>query len=150
MNSLFDLLENPESTASIASAILYCDGGSRGNPGPSGSGAVLFDEEGREIARTGEFSGTQTNNFAEYRGLILGLELALAKNISHLQVRLDSQLIVRQMNGQYKVKNAGLKPLFEKSKQLEISFSGITFIHVPRDQNKVADSIANQYMDRRT
>ncbi len=129
-------------------ASLFCDGGSRGNPGIAGGGAVLYDERKKKIARDGIFCGIATNNVAEYSGLLCGMNLALKHEITELNVFLDSKLIVEQMNGKWKVKNVGLKPLFERAKMLADQFQKVSFAHIPREKNKVADGIANEVMDR--
>lgn len=126
---------------------MMSDGGSRGNPGTAGGGAVLYDEKKKEIAREGVFCGIQTNNFAEYEGMICGLNLALKNDITHLEVYMDSKLIVEQMNGNWKVKNANIKPLFERAKSIAEQFEEISYYHVRREKNTVADSIANEVMD---
>lgn len=129
--------------------IIFCDGGSRGNPGISGSGAVLYDESQVEIDRIGKFTGRhQTNNFAEYTSLIIGMEMALKQEITHLAVFMDSKLVIEQMKGNWKVKNANIRPLFEKAKDLEPQFIKVLFQYIPREKNTVADEIANEVMDR--
>ncbi len=128
-------------------AFLSSDGGSRGNPGPAAGAAVLWDENKKEIALEGVFCGTQTNNFAEYAGLILGLQLALQQKITDLEVFLDSKLLVEQMNGNFKAKNPNLRPSFEKAKLLAGKFHSVKFRHVLRAKNKVADFIVNEVLD---
>ncbi len=147
MNTLFDNMDSKASKKTTRVGKLFCDGGSRGNPGIAGGGAVLYDEKNKEIGRDGVFCGITTNNVAEYSGMICGMNLALEKGITDLEVFLDSKLAVEQMNGQWKVKNAGLKPLFEKAKITADKFQKITFKHVPRAKNEVADAIANKVMD---
>jgi len=127
---------------------IFCDGGSRGNPGISGGGAVLFDEKNQEIARKSVFCGIQTNNFAEYSSLILGLNLALEKNFLDLKVFMDSRLVVQQMKGIFKIKNKNIKPLYEKAMALVDDFVNIDFQYIPREKNKIADKIANMAMDK--
>ena len=127
---------------------LYTDGGARGNPGPAGAGAVLLDQDGNEVEAFSRYLGETTNNQAEYQGLIMGLEGALAHKAIRLTIRLDSELVVRQINGQYKVKNPGLKPLYQKARRLLEAFDRVTIGHVPRAQNKRADELANQAMNR--
>ena len=146
MDNLFSAIEK---TTEIPQkkGFIFTDGGSRGNPGKSGCGAVLYDEKKKEIDTDTEFCGRQTNNFAEYRGLIIGLELALKNEITDLVVFMDSKLIVQQMLGNYKVKNAGLRPLFEQAKNISENFTEITYKHVRREKNKRADQLANQAMD---
>ncbi len=148
MNTLFDSTNAKESTPKPLKGILFGDGGSRGNPGKAGAGAVLYDDKKKEIARMGTFCGIATNNVAEYTSLLTGMKLALDHNITDLEVRMDSKLAVEQMKGRWKVKHPGLKPLFERAKVLEEKFQKITFKHIPREKNKVADKIANEVMDR--
>lgn len=128
-------------------AILYSDGGSRGNPGIAGAGFVLFDPTGQEIARGKRFLGQATNNFAEYMALILGLESALKNGITDLACLLDSELIVKQQLGLYRVKHPDLKPLHEEVGRLKQRFGIIEFRHIPREKNKLADRLANEAMD---
>ena len=146
MDNLFSGLESVKKIPR-KKGFLLTDGGSRGNPGIAGCGAVLYDEKKKEIARAKKSCGLQTNNFAEYEGLILGLDLAKEKGITDLMVLMDSKLIVEQMSGNYKVKNVGLKLLFEKAKNLSENFAEISFQHIPREKNKIADMLANQAMD---
>lgn len=127
--------------------IMYSDGGARGNPGPGGSGAVLW-ENGKIVGRYGHFLGVTTNNQAEYDGLILGLEQALEQGATELEVRMDSLLLVNQCNRTFKVRDAKLQPLYIKAMGLAGRFQKIGFNHVPREQNKDADAMANEAMDR--
>ena len=128
-------------------AKLFADGGSRGNPGKSASGAVLYDDQNNEIGRDGIFLGINTNNFAEYSSLKIGVELALKFNVKKLSVFLDSKLVVEQMSGNWKIKDAQLKIISQEIFQIINSFEEITFHHIPREKNKVADSIVNQVLD---
>lgn len=128
---------------------LFTDGGSRGNPGPAGIGAVLYDEEQQEVHAISQFIGRETNNVAEYRALEEGLKAAHAHGAAYVDIRMDSQLIVRQLSGQYRVKNAGLRPIFQRVQALLEQFEGYTCQHVPRAQNVRADALANQAMDRK-
>ena len=128
--------------------VLCTDGGSRGNPGPAGFGVVLTDESGRVFAETGEFIGRATNNEAEYAGLVKGLEMAREAGASEVVVRSDSQLLVRQLNGEYKVKSRGLMPFFLRAKALLESLASWRAEYVPREQNVHADRLANRAMDR--
>lgn len=135
--------------------ILYSDGGARGNPGPAASGAVLFsvDESGSlgsEIDRTGKYLGETTNNIAEYRALIIGMILAESYEITHLTCFLDSELIVKQLNGEYKVKNENMKNLFTEVQELLDNFQQIEFKHIRREKNKIADSIVNEILDNQS
>ena len=126
---------------------LYTDGGARGNPGPAAAGAVIKDENSKIIEMKGKYLGVSTNNVAEYSALILGLEIAKTHNITELDCFLDSELIVNQLKGMYKVKNEGLKELFAKVKLLESSFDKITYAHIKRDLNKDADAVVNKVLD---
>jgi ribonuclease HI len=128
--------------------ILNADGGARGNPGPAGCGAVLSLPDGEIVAGLQKFLGNTTNNVAEYQGLLLGLEAAKDEGASDLEVRLDSELIVRQLNGQYKVKSPHLKPLYEQAKSLLQAFDSVTIVHVRRENNREADKLANLAMDQ--
>jgi len=123
-------------------AVLYCDGASSGNPGHSGIGAFLKVEPGDQQYRISEYIGIATNNVAEYTALIKGLEKAASLDIKRLDVFLDSELIVRQLNGVYKVKNKNLLPLFAKAKTYVDAFEYITVTHVRRELNQEADALA--------
>jgi len=129
--------------------ILYTDGGSRGNPGPAGSGFVLRDPAGSTLCASGHFIDRATNNQAEYDALLRGLRAALEHGCRNLEVRMDSELIVRQMTGEYRVKNAGLKGLFGQAKQLVRQLDTVRFVHVRREDNVDADRLANEAMDAR-
>jgi ribonuclease HI len=129
------------------SGTLYCDGASRGNPGPASIGAVLYGPNGEELATVSGAIGSTTNNVAEYRALIAGLETALECGIAHLEVRLDSQLLVRQVTGEYRVKAANLKPLALQASRLLRRFDRVEVVHVPRRLNTVADALANEALD---
>lgn len=124
------------------------DGGSRGNPGPAGAGFVV-QSGGATVCRGGRFLGVCTNNVAEYEALISGLECALALGYDDVTVYADSELLVRQMNGQYRVKNANLRPLFERARELLARFQTSRIAHVRREQNTEADALANEAMDCR-
>ncbi len=132
----------------MSKAVLRTDGGARGNPGPAGAAFVLENESGR-IACGGRYLGEATNNVAEYEALVWGLENAQAAGIDDILVLMDSELIVKQLLGAYKVKNAGLKPLFLKAMQLRREFSAFEVRHVRREENKLADALANEAMDVR-
>ena len=131
----------------VDSLIVYADGASRGNPGPASFGAVVFDKNGNEVNRIGEQIGRATNNVAEYRGAIAGLELALALGARSVELRLDSELVVRQLQGRYRVRNPGLKKLFAQAKDLQGQFSSFRALSIPREKNQLADKIANQALD---
>ncbi len=126
---------------------LFTDGASRGNPGEAGAGSVLLDDKGKELVCRSLYLGRCTNNVAEYRALILGLQSAQEIGCSRLTILLDSQLIVRQVEGRYKVKNAALKPLFKEVKMLLAGFEIWSIAHVPREENKRADEMANRGID---
>lgn len=130
---------------------MYADGGSRGNPGPSAAGFVLFEldgeVEGEVVHEEGVYLGTATNNQAEYEAIRLGLEKARELGAKDLDVRLDSQLAVRQLNGQYKVKNPGIRERFNEIQLILPAFDQIEFTHVRREQNTHADSMVNKALD---
>ena len=126
---------------------LNTDGGARGNPGPAGIGVVILDEKGSVIGQHKKYIGDATNNVAEYKALILALEQAHALEASELIVRMDSELIVRQMQGRYKIKEPTLKLLAADVLKLKNKFASITFTHVPREQNKLADKLVNEAID---
>jgi ribonuclease HI len=126
----------------------HCDGGARGNPGPAGFGAVVEDPEGNVVARLSEYLGKQTNNFAEYSGLLAVLSWALTHGAKRLRVVSDSELMVRQMKGQYKVKAPGLKPLWDEAQKRAAKLEDFEMRHTLRGGNKEADKLANDAMDR--
>jgi ribonuclease HI len=128
---------------------LRTDGGARGNPGPGGAGFVLEDESGAIVRRGGRFLGDVTNNQAEYEALIWGLETAIDHGVQRLRVCADSELVVFQMNGIYRVKKEGLKPLFAKAQALTRRVSTVEIVHVRREMNAAADELANIAMDER-
>ena len=133
---------------------IHADGGSRGNPGPAGAGAMIRDELGNAIASVSQFLGTRTNNFAEYEAVILAFE-TLAKLIPtakysniDIVVKMDSELVVKQMIGVYRVKNPTLKEQYARLKKSTATFGKVSFSHVPREENSDADALANAAMDR--
>ena len=126
----------------------HVDGGARGNPGPAGYGVVIKDQSGRKVAARSEYLGHQTNNFAEYQGFIAALEYALAHGPKTLKVISDSELLVRQIKGIYKVKNAVLKDLHARAKQLISQLDWFSIDHALREHNRQADELANQAMDK--
>src|SRR5450830_1920837 len=126
---------------------LYTDGGSRGNPGPAGIGARLLTASGDVVEELADFIGTATNNVAEYQALLAGLELALDRGVERLDVFMDSELVVRQVNGKYKVKDAGLKPLHAQACLLLSRFHEVDVKHVRREQNAEADRLVNEAID---
>ena len=130
-----------------SSAEIYCDGASRGNPGPASAGAVLLDIEGRVLAEISQSLGRATNNEAEYAALILALRKALELGVSEVVVKADSQLVIRQLTGQYKVKHPEMKKRHAEAMGLLREFSGWSATHVPREQNERADKLANAALD---
>ena len=126
---------------------MYVDGGARGNPGPAGFGVRIEAPDGTLIEEFGESIGVATNNVAEYRGLLAALEWAKAHGRSPMHVRSDSLLLVQQMLGNYKVKNAGLQPLHARAQLLGHEIGNVTFEHVRRENNAHADRLANAAMD---
>src|SRR5215468_7517831 len=123
------------------------DGGSRGNPGPASYGVVIRSPKGEIIARLKKYIGRMTNNVAEYYGLIAALDWAQSNQVRALRIESDSELLVKQMRGQYKVKSEDLKPLFERAKKMSQMFSSFHIDHVYREQNAEADALANEAMD---
>ena len=126
----------------------HCDGGSRGNPGPAGYGAVVEDAQGRVVARLSDYLGRQTNNYAEYKGLLAVLNWAMEHGAKRLRVVSDSELMVKQMKGQYKVASPGLRPLWEEAKRIANHLEKFEMRHTLRGGNKEADQLANEAMDR--
>jgi probable phosphoglycerate mutase len=128
-------------------ATLYADGAARGNPGPAGSGALLLDERGQRLAELALPLGHATNNVAEYRALILGLEEARRRGVDDIDVRMDSMLVVRQMQGLWKIKHPGIRPLALRAGALLAEFAKRTIEHIPREENWRADALANRAID---
>ncbi|NYF78266.1 ribonuclease HI family protein [Granulicella arctica] len=126
----------------------HCDGGARGNPGPSGYGALIQDNNGAVLAELSEFLGMRTNNYAEYSGLLGCLQYALDHNHPRLKVVSDSELMVKQIQGKYQVKSPDLKPLYEEAKRRIAKLDGFEISHALRHKNKDADRLANEAMDR--
>ncbi len=141
---LFESPENPPEHYLIA----HSDGGARGNPGPAGYGVVIKDESGRKVAALSEYLGHQTNNFAEYQGLIAALEYAIKHGPKALKLISDSELLVRQIKGIYKVKNAVLQDLHGRAKELIAQMDWFSIGHAFREQNQEADQLANDAMDK--
>ncbi|HEY1654489.1 MAG TPA: ribonuclease HI family protein [Candidatus Tumulicola sp.] len=131
-----------------AEATLFADGGSRGNPGPAASGAVLLGNDGEVVEERSLFLGIATNNVAEWNGLLIGLEAALDRGIRRLAIRLDSELVVKQVRGEYRVKHAGLQPLHRRAQTLLRRFERFDIEHVPRKRNALADSLVNHVLDQ--
>jgi len=136
--------ENPPEHYLIA----HSDGGARGNPGPAGYGVVIQDESGRKVAQLSEYLGHQTNNFAEYQGLIAALEYAIQHGPKALKLISDSELLVRQIKGIYKVKNPTLQDLHGRAKELIAKLDWFSIGHALREQNQDADRLANAAMDK--
>jgi ribonuclease HI len=126
---------------------LYTDGGARGNPGPAGAGAVLRAPDGTEVEAISAYLGEMTNNQAEYRALLLGLQAAIDNNVRELEVCMDSELIVKQMTGEYKVKHPDMKPLNAQARALVAQFDVVHFKHIRREFNSDADALVNQAID---
>jgi len=129
-------------------ATLFADGGSRGNPGHAASGAVLIARDGSVMREIGRYLGVQTNNVAEWTALVDGLSAAKELGIASLAIRLDSELVVRQLNGQYRVKHENLRPLYARAKALLAHFDDVDLRHVPRSENKLADALVNRILDQ--
>src|SRR5216684_5721677 len=141
---LFESRENPPEHYLVA----HIDGGARGNPGPAGYGVVIEDESGRKVDALSEYLGHQTNNFAEYQGLIAALEYAIKHGHKALKLISDSELLVRQIKGIYKVKNATLHDLHGRAKELIAQLDWFSIGHALREQNRDADRLANEAMDK--
>ena len=129
------------------SLVLYSDGSSRGNPGPAAIGVVMLDGTGTTVGRFSERIGKATSNQAEYRALIAGLELALKLGAKRVDINLDSELVAKQLKGEYKVRNAGLKPLFHKASQLLKEFDSFTIARLSRRENRKAHALVRQRLD---
>ena len=130
--------------------VAYIDGGARGNPGPAGYGVRIEDEQGTLINEFNGYLGTSTNNVAEYNGLLAALRYAQQHGCRAVHIKSDSELLVKQMRGEYKVKNAGLLPLFREARALAGGLDRIVYEHVRREHNKHADRLANLAMDEGT
>ena len=128
--------------------VAHCDGGARGNPGPAGFGALIQDADGVVLAELSQFLGIQTNNFAEYSGLLAALDFALQNGHRRLRVISDSELMVKQIQGKYKVKSPILRPLFDLARKKIAQLEAFEITHALRHKNKDADRLANQAMDR--
>ena len=137
--------KSPDSESS--SAILWTDGAARGNPGPAGIGVMLKTKGGRVIVAEGRSIGHATNNVAEYRALLFGLEKALERGVRRVEVRADSELLIKQLRSEYRVKNPGLRPLFEQAVTMLRRFEAVRLTHVRREHNSEADKLANEGID---
>lgn len=129
---------------------LYTDGGARGNPGPAGIGGVIYNEEGRIVAEVSEYIGETTNNQAEYQALLQTLTKAQAMGATEAECFLDSLLVVKQMNREYKIKDKNLAPLAVQIHNLTVKIGRVSFTHVPREKNTVADRLVNRAIDLAT
>ena len=133
---------------------IHADGGARGNPGPAGAGAIVRDGAGKVVAEISEYLGKTTNNVAEYTAILRGLgaleaHLGEKAKRASVHVSMDSELVVRQMKGEYRIKHPNLVPLSQKVKMLVMKFLSVSFSHIPREKNADADALANAAMDRR-
>lgn len=127
----------------LKKVVIHSDGVSRGNPGPAAIGAIIRDERGRLLASISQRIGRATNNQAEYRAIIAALEKALALGARQVELNSDSELVVRQIKGQYRVRKEALRPLYQRVKELQSLLEGFTIRHIPRQQNREADKLAN-------
>jgi ribonuclease HI len=132
---------------SVNKVIIYADGASRGNPGPAAIGAIIKDEKGNPITQISRCIGITTNNQAEYQAIIAALEKALGLGAKQVELKSDSELVVKQINGRYKVKKAVLRPLYQRIVQLIGSLEGFTIAYIPRQQNQEADNLANEALN---
>ncbi|MBX4186651.1 MAG: ribonuclease HI family protein [Candidatus Doudnabacteria bacterium] len=128
--------------------IIYTDGGARGNPGPAAVGVVIYDASGKELERFGKHIGVTTNNQAEYRALLVALEMAGKTGANSLVCHLDSELVVRQLQGKYKVRESTLAEMATEALRLTSQFKQVEFVHVPREKNKLADQLVNEALDK--
>jgi len=129
--------------------IIHIDGGSRGNPGPAAAGVVVAAADGTVVHEAGIYLGRATNNVAEYRGLLAGLEAAKSLGAEEVEIVSDSELLIRQINGQYRVKNANLLPLYRRALRLAETFGKCRFRHIRRERNTRADQLVNRALDAR-
>ncbi len=139
---------SPRETSCAEWISAHCDGGARGNPGPAGFGALIQGADGTVLAELSEFLGIQTNNFAEYSGLLASIDFALSHGHRRLRVVSDSELMVKQIQGKYQVKSPILRPLFDQAKKKIAQLEKFEIVHALRHKNKDADRLANQAMDR--
>lgn len=145
-----DLFSSPVAKPPAVHLLAHIDGGARGNPGPAGYGVVVQDQAGHKVAALHQYLGHQTNNFAEYQGLIAALEYAVSNGHKALKVISDSELLVRQIKGIYKVKNSTLRDLHARAKELISGLEWFSIGHALREHNREADQLANQAMDQGT
>jgi ribonuclease HI len=141
------LFGEPEPETKPAAYRANIDGGSRGNPGPASYGVVVRNPKGEVVARLKKYIGRMTNNVAEYYGLIAALDWAQSNQVRALRIESDSELLVKQMRGQYKVKSEDLKPLFERARKMSQALASFRIDHVYREQNAEADALANEALD---
>ncbi|NQT48060.1 MAG: ribonuclease HI family protein [Chloroflexi bacterium] len=135
------------SRVSCSRLTVYVDGASRGNPGPAAIGAVIEDDEGAPKVKLSCYIGETTNNQAEYKALIMGIREAALLGAEYIDMKSDSELLVEQVRGNYKVRNANLKPLFQEVRQILREFKSFTITHIPRRENTAADALANEALD---
>jgi ribonuclease HI len=138
---------SPERKPANAAYRFNIDGGSRGNPGPASYGVLVRDARGEVVAKLKKYIGRATNNVAEYYGLIAALDYAHSQNMRALRIESDSELLVKQMRGQYKVKSEELRPLFERARKMSQAFESFRIDHVYREENSEADALANEALD---
>ncbi len=138
----------PPSGARPRRVTVYSDGAARGNPGPAGAGVRIEDARGKRVSEAARYLGEATNNVAEYRALILGLELARELGASEVELRADSELVIRQMTGEYRVRNVRLQELHRQAQALEQAFRSVGYVHIRREQNRAADRLANLAIDQ--
>jgi len=128
--------------------IIYTDGGARGNPGPAGIGVAIYNEDQKIVATVSEYIGETTNNQAEYKAVIAGFKKAVELGAEEIELYADSELVIKQLRREYKVKNKDLAPLFLQVYNLSLGFKKISYIHIGRERNQTADRLANEAMDR--
>jgi ribonuclease HI len=143
-----EFIGGPNISTPFGYLVAHVDGGARGNPGPAGYGVIVEDEVGRPVAQLGAFLGTQTNNYAEYAGLLAAVSYALRHGFKALKVYSDSELMVKQIKGEYKVNHPALKELYGKAIKMIDDLEAFEINHVPREKNREADRLANLAMDR--
>lgn len=139
---------SPALAANQDEAVLWTDGAARGNPGPAGIGAILKSPSGEVLYTGSEYLGHTTNNVAEYQAVLLGLRGALARGVRRVEVRADSELLIKQLRGEYRVKSPALKPLYDEARKLIARFAGVKLTHVRRAFNAEADRLANLGIDQ--
>ena len=143
-----DMFATPKDESDGPCLVFHVDGGARGNPGPAGYGVLVEDEDGMKVDALRAFLGAQTNNFAEYSGLVAALEYALEHKVRAVKVYSDSELLVKQIKGEYKVRSEALVDIFREAKELIRKLDSFQIRHIPREQNREADRLANEAMDQ--